>query len=178
MPRKKPSNDLPPVQRVCVRMGADGHAYRVPTPPSEPPRQVDAFGQPRVTVICDCGVATYMLTGGGLAPHDGHVAFDPGPSTAFNCPPRSPEAEAQLQALIAAASKPKANARPTPPETDPAPPPDRAVGLEPSPEPTPPPPEPATPPLSKPQVASSAPDAEPEHVFEPELGDPEDPYLG
>jgi hypothetical protein len=167
MPRRK-AEPLPPVERVCVRLGDDGVARRVPTPPDTSPRQVDALGQPRLMVLCTCGKIAEMLFGGGLAPHD-HVEFDPGPSTAFNRPPRSPEAEARLQALIAGANKPK-----TGPTMPPAESLARDVGLLAKDRCAAPSPAKAQPPAppKRPSVRSTA------DKPEPELGDPQDPYLG
>ena len=162
MPRKK-ADELPPVERVGVRMAADGHAYRVPTPPCAPPREVDALGQPRLVVLCTCGRATYSLRGGGLAEHEGHVEFDPGPPTPRIAVYRSPQAEVALDAYIASFRKPA--------KTDPTPSPDRAVSLEPPREEAEPP-SAKPPPPKKPVVRSTAP------APEPSIGDDQDPWLG
>jgi hypothetical protein len=161
MPRRK-ANDLPPIERFEIAAyrcdgGARGRRYMPPGPP--------VANRPLI-IIDEAGVPRRALTFGFLGPPLG----PPGPATPLehvpgchhlNPPPAKPDAA------------------PTPLEADPTPdlpvPSDSVVSLENDPDAAPPPPEPAIPPSSaapRPQVVSSAPDAEPEHVFEPELGDP------
>jgi hypothetical protein len=165
MPRKK-ADDLPPVERVYVEIDAAGVARRVLTPPNEPPREVDALGQPRLTVLCTCGQVAAWLMGGGIAPHEGHVAFDPGPPHNVSSKCRSPQAEATLDAYIASFRKPAKTDPPAASASD--------ASLEPDPTPALPAPAKAQPPPppKRPSIRSTA------DQPEPELGDGQDPYVG
>ncbi|MCJ7509629.1 MAG: hypothetical protein MUP14_01900 [Dehalococcoidia bacterium] len=145
--KKQPS--LPPVERFEITAyrcdgGARGRRYMPPGPPTanRPLIVIDEAGVPRQ-------VGAFFALGPPLGPPCPRIPLEHVPGCYhLNPPPAKPDAAPLEAAPTPTSRQDKANA-----------------SCEPDPEPVPPPPAKA----QRPQVASSAPDAEPAHVFEPEL---------